>query len=339
MATAGLRPGIASISLGRAPAGHDILHKIEEAALHDFDGIEIFYECLETHARGLPGGLSDANLLLAAERVRAGCDKFGIDVICLQPFGFYDGLVDRSAHAAAIEKLKFWFKLVKILRTDLIQVPSTWLITGTTGDIDAIVADMREIAELGLKESPVVRFAYEAVCWGTHIDLWEQTWDVVKLIDLPNLGICLDTFHIVGRVWADPASSTGENADADAALAASMDKLAVEVDLAKVFYFQTADGERYDPPLNKDHKYYDAAQLPRMTWSRNSRLFPYETSLGAYLPIQLVIDTVIKRMGYTGWVSAELFNIGHYDKDPNVPAEYAARGQTSWEKLIENLGL
>lgn len=43
---------------------------------------------------------------------------------------------------------------------------------GTTGDIDKIVADMKEIAELGLKESPPVRFAYEALAWGAHLDLY-----------------------------------------------------------------------------------------------------------------------------------------------------------------------
>jgi 4-hydroxyphenylpyruvate dioxygenase len=43
---------------------------------------------------------------------------------------------------------------------------------GTTGSEDKIVADIREIGELGLKENPPVRFAYEALAWGAHIDLY-----------------------------------------------------------------------------------------------------------------------------------------------------------------------
>ncbi len=42
---------------------------------------------------------------------------------------------------------------------------------GTTGNFDKLVADIREIGELGLKEDPPVRFAYEALAWGAHLDL------------------------------------------------------------------------------------------------------------------------------------------------------------------------
>jgi 4-hydroxyphenylpyruvate dioxygenase len=43
---------------------------------------------------------------------------------------------------------------------------------GTTADEDKIVADIRELGELGLKEDPPIRFAYEALAWGAHLDLW-----------------------------------------------------------------------------------------------------------------------------------------------------------------------
>lgn len=42
---------------------------------------------------------------------------------------------------------------------------------GTTGDEDKIVADIKELGELGLKENPPVRFAYEALAWGAHLHL------------------------------------------------------------------------------------------------------------------------------------------------------------------------
>lgn len=40
---------------------------------------------------------------------------------------------------------------------------------GTTDDLSKIVADIREIGELGQKEDPPVRFAYEALAWGAHL--------------------------------------------------------------------------------------------------------------------------------------------------------------------------
>lgn len=43
---------------------------------------------------------------------------------------------------------------------------------GTTGNIDKIVADIKEIGELGLQETPPVRFAYEALSWGAYLDLY-----------------------------------------------------------------------------------------------------------------------------------------------------------------------
>lgn len=45
---------------------------------------------------------------------------------------------------------------------------------GTSGDIGKIVSDMKEVAELGLQENPPVRFAYEALSWGAHLDLYDH---------------------------------------------------------------------------------------------------------------------------------------------------------------------
>ena len=41
---------------------------------------------------------------------------------------------------------------------------------GTTGDFDSIVADMKEVAIMGLQQNPPIRFVYEAMAWGAHID-------------------------------------------------------------------------------------------------------------------------------------------------------------------------
>jgi 4-hydroxyphenylpyruvate dioxygenase len=77
---------------------------------------------------------------------------------------------------------------------------------GTTGDEDKIVADIKELGGLGSKENPPIRFAYEALAWGAHIDLlvsdsalrwrkqltkrsrWQHAWRVVQRVNLPNVG-------------------------------------------------------------------------------------------------------------------------------------------------------
>lgn len=102
-----LVPAIASISLGRSSAGHDILTKIRVAKSVGFAGIEIFFECLEHlahHTEVSPGTYPDVTALLnAANEVRRTCDEIGMKVLALLPFGFYDGLLDDEARQRKIE--------------------------------------------------------------------------------------------------------------------------------------------------------------------------------------------------------------------------------------------
>lgn len=191
-----LIPAIATVSLGQAIAGHQLPAKIKSAAAHSIQGIEIFYECLEQRALELTGSLSEHGLLEAATETANLCNQYGVEIVCLQPLLFFEGLADKAARAAAFERLKLWFKLCHTLGTDLIQIPTNFQQHDTTGDVDHIVADLTEATLLGLQESPVIRFAYEGVSWGTHVDTWDGCWEIVKRIDLPNLGLCLNTFHI-----------------------------------------------------------------------------------------------------------------------------------------------
>jgi 4-hydroxyphenylpyruvate dioxygenase len=231
-------------------------------------------------------------------------------------------LKDRQQHDRLIEKLHVWFDIVDILDTDIIQIPANFLPADQiTGDMDAIVADMVEVADLGLKRSRPVRFAYENLCWSTYIDTWEAAWEVVQRVDRPNFGMCLDTFNIAGRVWADPASSTGM------------------VDDAKVFYIQVVDAERVDPPLDDKHPFHGEGQPARMSWSRNARCFIYETDRNAYLPAERVARAIIEGLGYEGYVSMELFSRTLSDPAPDVPESHAQRGIQAWEKFVKALDL
>ncbi|KAH8176132.1 xylose isomerase-like TIM barrel domain-containing protein [Sarocladium implicatum] len=339
------QPAIMGASLGRAWL-HDFDYKMEQASKAGFKGMEIFYEDLEYLARKL-AGVSDASvtptteqLLAAARHAGQVCQKLNLEVIGLQPFLFYDGLKDREQHDRLIEKIKVWFQMAKLLNTATIQIPANFLPADQlTDDFDVIASDLRELADMGAKEEPAIRFAYENLCWSTRVDTWEKLWDVVKRVDRPNFGVCLDTFNIAGRVWADPESPTGKTPNADADLKASLKRMVAEVDMAKVFYIQVVDAERLDSPLVKGHPFFVEGNPARMNWSRNARLFMYEEDRGGYLPVEEVAKVLIHDMGFKGYVSMELFSRTMAEEGQHVPDEHAQRGMASWRKMVERLSL
>lgn len=335
------RPAILSASLGRAWL-HDFANKAQQASAHGFKGIEIFYEDLEHEAKRLHNVDTPSNdqIFSAAFRMRELLDELELAVIGLQPFLFYEGLLDRDQHARLIEKLKLWFKIAKILGTNTIQIPANFLPADQlTGDTDVIVSDLVEVADLGIQQTPPIRFAYEALCWSTHIDTWEKSWEIARKVDRPNFGLCLDTFNIAGRVWADPASPTGRTPNADQDLKESLARLSWDLPLDKVFYIQVVDAERMDSPLIKGHPFHVDGNPSRMNWSRNARTFMYETDRGCYLPVEDVAKALIQQLGYKGYVSMELFSRTMSEEGEEVPREHAERGIAAWNKFVERLNL
>lgn len=335
------QPAIMSASLGRAWL-HNLDYKIEQAAKAGFKGIEIFYEDLDYAAREASGSVSPSaeDILNAADHVHEVCQAQGLEVIGLQPFLFYEGLKDREQQSKLIEKMNLWLQIAKRLETDTIQIPANFLpAEQLTDDLDIIAADLRQVADMGAAEDPVVRFAYENLCWSTYIDTWERLWEVVKRVDRPNFGMCLDTFNIAGRVWGDPADATGKTPNADEDLKQSLQRMVAEIDLAKVFYIQVVDAERMESPLVSGHPFHVDGQPARMSWSRNARTFMYENDRGAYLPAEDVAKTIINGLGYKGYVSMELFSRTMAETGKHVPDEHAARGIVAWKKFQQRLQL
>ncbi|KAK4182319.1 xylose isomerase-like protein [Podospora australis] len=329
------RPAISSLSLG-LPSIHSLAHRLDQAARYNLD-IELFHDDVLEQAKQFSTSSSPGEAQLqAASHIRALCDARNITIVCLQPFRQYEGLLDRSLHAERIEETKLWIKLASILGTNLIGIPSSFLpVEEASGDIDLIISDLRELAHLGAPHG--IRFTYEALAWGTHIDTWEQSWEVVKSVDRPNFGICLDTFNICGRVFADPASTTGMTPNAQSAMQESLRRMKAEVDVKKLFWVQVVDAERLDTPLLPDrHPFYVKGQPARMSWSRNCRLFYGEEERGTYLPVKEVLEVIFGDLGFRGCVSAELFNRSLAETGDNVPKEHAERAKASFAKLAED---
>ncbi|GAW16167.1 hypothetical protein ANO14919_055900 [Xylariales sp. No.14919] len=334
------RLAITSMSLGRCHAGHSFVHKLDMAHMYGYKGIELFYEDLVDVAEQFPGGDTPANELEAAGLIRRLCHERGIAILCLQPFAHYEGLVDRQEHRKRIEKLEFWFQLARALRTDMVQIPSSFAPAAEISeDVGLAVADLQKIADMGSRQNPPIRFVYEALCFGTRYNTWEQSWDIVQAVDRPNFGLCLDTFNIAGRIYADPASPSGRTPNCEDAVRECVARLVATVDVSKVFYVQVVDAERLAAPLVEGHQFYDPEQTARMSWSRNCRLFYGEKDRGAYLPVADISRAIFHGIGFEGWVSLELFHRRMGDADAVVPNELASRGAASWAKLVRDMQL
>lgn len=341
-------PALTTVSLGQS-SQYSVQEKLYAAAKHDIHGVELFYDDLESlacsHANNSP---SRDDLLNAARRVRSLCDSLHIRILNLQPLRFYEGLVDRRERDRILcDEIPIWMDIVTILGADIILVASNFLspdpYTGkarTVGNMDTIVDDLRMLALLGGIHSPPVKFAYEAIAWGTHIDTWEKSWDVVQRVNRPNFGIAIDTFNIAARVFADPATVDGRcnGSQADFDLYQSLDRLETTLDVSKLFVVQIADGEQLAEPLRPGHPFYVQGQPTRMSWSRNARLFLCEEDRGGYLPVLEVLQTIL-RMGWSGWMAYEIFSRTLAGPDPDTPSLHAARASKSWAKVVAALGL
>lgn len=340
------------MSLGWARAGHKLEDKLRLAHKYGYKGIELFHDDLDDLAarkfeKSSPVQKSDpacrsshAAQMKAAAYVRELCERLDLTIICLQPFMGYEGLLDEEAQSQRMDKLHRWIKLAHVLNTDIIQVPSSFEpAVAMTDDMDIIIADLQRVADVGAAASPPMRFVFEALCWGTRVDTWEESWEVVKRVNRLNFGLCLDSFNIAGRIYADPASHSGTTPDAEEVVEASMRRLAREVDVSRVFYIQIVDAERLETPLVEGHAFYSPDQPKRMSWSRNCRLFYGEQDRGAYLPVRRIAEAFFRELGFKGWVSLELFNRRMSDEGDEVPEELARRGAASWRRLVQDLDL
>lgn len=226
--------------------------KMLACAKAGFDGIEIFEQDLTVSA-------------MSPEEVKALADRLGLTLDLFQPFRDFEG-VDAATLAANLARAEAKFKLMGRLGIDTILLCSN-VGTATIND-DALFA--AQIRELGLLAADYgVKIAYEALAWGTYVNTYLHSWRIIELVDLPNVGLCLDSFHILSR-GDDPAGIE-------------------TIDAEKIFFVQLADA----PVLSMDI----------LSWSRHYRVFPGE---GGF-ELDTFMGHLV-RSGYDGIVSLEIFN-------------------------------
>ncbi|PWN34752.1 xylose isomerase-like protein [Meira miltonrushii] len=346
--------GIMSASLGSGQV-HDIESKIRATKEEGFEGIEIFYECLRLVSVEIAGKSSseqptDDELRAGAKKVRQLCDKYGVFVIALQPWLNYVGLKDRKERDRRLEQvLPLWFELADLLGTNTMQIPSQMYKNISTNDPEVVIDDLRKLAEAGLygrekQGKNPIRFAYEAMAFGAFTSRWQDAWEEVVAVDMPNFGIVLDTFQILGECWADPASPSGVLYDAEIRLQESLHDLRTTFaghleeqtkNRRKVFYVQVGDAERFPEPLNMENSLFDLSMHAniKMAWNRSCRTFACE----GYLPLLPLLKVLFQDIRFEGMVSAELMNVNTSSKEETFPLRSAQRARVAWQKCVDLL--
>lgn len=259
-----MQTSIASVCLSGGLV--DKLHACAEAG---FDGVEIM----------------DADLVAAAEspeEIRALCDRLGLRIDMFQPFRDVEGVED-DVFQDTLRRAEAKFEVMKRLGTDLMLVCSN-VGTATIDDDELAARQLGELADRAAVHG--IRLAYEALAWGRYVNDYRRTWEIVRRADRPNLGLCLDSFHILS-LGLDPAGIE-------------------EIPAEKIFFLQLADA----PPLHMDV----------LSWSRHHRLFPGE---GAFDLVGFM--THVMRAGYAGPWSLEVFNDIYRQTDAGRTAAHAHR--------------
>jgi 4-hydroxyphenylpyruvate dioxygenase len=243
--------------------------KMRASAAAGFDGVEVF----EPDFVASP---------LAPERIAALAADLGLTLDLYQPFRDFEGVgiqrLRQNLRRAAAK-----FDLMNRLGIDTMLLCSN-VGTAISGDDALAVDQLRELGDLA--EGHGVRVAYEALAWGRFVADYEHAARIVRSVDHPAVGHCLDSFHILSRGW-DPA--------------------AIEtIPAEKIFFVQMADA----PGLTMD----------LLSWSRHHRVFPGE---GAFDLADFMGHLL--RSGYDGPVSLEIFNDTFRRTDPARTALDAMR--------------
>ncbi|ORY90314.1 xylose isomerase-like protein [Leucosporidium creatinivorum] len=326
--------GICTRSVGRSAGGHFILDILEECAKAGLWTIEVAFECLENYAKTLQGfdDVQDA-IREAARQTNERARSLNLVCVALDAFEGYEGLIDRARHDEKIKEFKFWIELCGILGIEQIQIPATYdPLDVASGDLDLIVADLREVSDIGLSVSPPIKIAYEPLGWSTHVKTWELALDIIHRVERPNIGLCLDTFHIVSLLSHSPETVDGLREGGEAALQASLDRLR-KISADEIFLYQISDGTFFDPPIPKS-KFTEPHLDPLFAWSMHGRPFPGE----GYFPVAQVSEAIFAT-GFRGITVMEVFEDDAFDPRKGLLGERTNRAVGSWIRLAKELEL
>jgi sugar phosphate isomerase/epimerase len=225
-----------------------------------------------------------AGAAAATEAVR----KSALRVTGFQVLRDFEGL-SGHLHAYKIDIAKAMLEMCRALGSKVLLVCSSTSAHGS-GDAGVLARDLRKLATLAVPHG--IRIAYEALSWGRHVNEYPQAWDIVAEADRANLGLAIDSFHIL-------ATETGVE---------GLQEIASD----KIFLVQLADFMWQEIRSHEE----------RINTARHFRVFPGE-GVHSEKVARLVRD--LDQLGYRGDYSFEVFNDDYTQLPPAVVAGRARR--------------
>ena len=338
----------ATVSLG--PPSIPLPKKLAAISKAGFQGIELGFPDLLSFASSLEkkqvSNYDYDALCSTASEVKRLCEAERLKVVMLQPFANFEGWAKGSQEREdAFRRVKGWIRIMQSVGCDMLQVGSSDS-PHITSSVTELADDLRSLCKDHLAPHGF-RLAYENWCWATHAPSWSDVWKIVKLVDQPNIGLCLDTFQTGGGEWGDPTTESGllekganeQNLQADElerSFKDSLERLSKEIPAEKIYILQISDAYKPPAPLSQHPDPPDDSGLrPRGRWSMAFRPPPFQ---GGYLPVIGVTKAVIGT-GFRGWFSMEIFDGGKDGKGKDWEKEgelerYALGAMESHKKLL-----
>jgi sugar phosphate isomerase/epimerase len=232
---------------------------------------------------GHPGGLQ-----AAVNAVKSS----GLRVTGFQVLRDFEGL-SGHLHEYKVDVAKTMLEMCEQLGASVLLVCSSTS-THATDQQDVLVKDLRKLAMLAVPSK--IKIAYEALSWGRSVNEFTQAWELVVRADAPNLGLGLDSFHML-------------------AMGARLEELDW-LDPEKIFLVQLADFMWQEIRSVEE----------RISTARHFRVFPGE---GVHSTQLAELVTRLDRIGYRGDYSFEVFN-DDYQQMPLPVVAQRARKAAEW---------
>ena len=232
-----------------------------------------------TDITGEPGGIEAA---VAAVR------ESGLRVTGFQVLRDFEGL-SGHLHAYKVDIAKAMLQMCRALGSRVLLACSSTS-SHATDEKAALVKDLQQLAMLAVPLD--IRIAYEALSWGRHVNLYPQAWELVQAADRANLGLAIDSYHILAH--GTPLETLRDIAPEKIALVQLSDFLWQEV----------------------------RSREDRIETARHFRVFPGE---GVHSAEVMALVRTLDDMGYRGDYSFEVFNDDYRQLPPAVVAERALR--------------
>ena len=218
--------------------------------------------------------------------------RSGLRVTGFQVLRDFEGL-SGHLHAYKIDIAKAMLEMCSALGSRVLLVCSSTS-AHATHEPASLIRDLQKLAMLAVPHG--IRIAYEALSWGRHVNEYTQAWDLVAEADRANLGVALDSFHIL---------ATGS----------SLERLE-EIVAEKVVLVQLADFMWQEIRSREE----------RIDTARHLRVFPGE---GVHSAQVAELVRTLDRLGYRGDYSFEVFN-DDYTQLPHAIVAERARRSVKW---------